>query len=82
MCVYCENQVFLIVLSMTGNQSKTKTILHTVSETFINTNSRYKTQKSFMVDSLKNIWDSSHSKRSKKDAENGEKWKTKSIIQV
>ena len=45
MCVYCENQVFLIVLSMTGNQSKTKTILHTVSETFINTNSRYKTQK-------------------------------------
>ena len=34
-----------IVLPIIQNQSKTKTILHTVFETFINNSSLYKTQK-------------------------------------
>ena len=36
--------IVLIVLSMIRNQGKTKTIPHTVFETFIINNSRYKTQ--------------------------------------
>ena len=40
---HCENQVFLLLII--PNQSKTKTVSHTIFETFVNDNSRYKTQK-------------------------------------
>ena len=44
MCVIVKTSVF-IVLPIIRNQSKPKTISHTVFETFINKDSRYKTEK-------------------------------------
>ena len=41
---YCENQSVFIVLPIIQNQSKTKTIPHTVFEKFIKNNSQYITQ--------------------------------------